>query len=72
MKINTAKHLITMHELMMPKETNVFQALEVALDCMTFVQNINAVYNAQDANEATIYVVQDIIEKFFAKDGELC
>ena len=72
MKINNAKYIITMHELMIPKESNVFQALEVALDCMTLVQNIDAVYNASDSNEASIYVVQDILEKFFEKDGELC
>lgn len=69
-KINRAKTEITMRKY--PADSEFHKALEVALECMTLVQNIDAVYNASDSNESSIYVVQDILEKYFAKDGELC
>ena len=71
MNINSAKHLISIHELMITAEAPIYQALEKALDCMTLVQNIDAVYNASDSNEASIYAVQDILENYFNKGGEL-
>lgn len=70
---NRGEYLISLYQsvLQMKKDKHSIDimALDVALHCITLVQNLDAVYNACDANEATIYSVQDILEQFF-KEGE--
>lgn len=70
---NRGEYLISLYQsvLQMKKDKHDvdIRALDMVLHCITLVQNIDAVYNASDANEATIYSVQDILEQFF-KEGE--
>ena len=69
MKINTAKNVITIHEKIFEGNSSINQALEVALDCMTLVQNLEAIYKS---TEESLFAIDEILEKFFERDGEIC
>lgn len=71
MDLNKAKHKISLLQLGFSKGSNFNQAIDVALECMTLVQNISAVYNSTDEKEAAIFGVQDILDNYFSKGGDL-
>ena len=72
MNLNRVKSDLSKLQMAFKKDCTYSKAIDEALTCITLVQNIDAVYNASDANEASIYGVQDILEAYFGRSEELC
>ena len=72
MNLNRVKSDLSKLQMAFKTDCRYSEAIDIALECITLVQNIDAVYNASDANEASIYGVQDILEAYFGRSEELC